>query len=172
MTKKSFPERAWEAFADHQAFEPTDTRFTITTTRFDATVTADEIDESRLRYTVTVRTPMLSTAAEEAVGPAVEKGWFETLERRIEGAGGAIRRDIELEDTSLTREDGDAVVTMIFEWLDEADAPSISKSLAEYVEGTYVAGVVPGYEYGEPVAGLLSRASHDDGDGPGGIPPL
>ena len=39
-----------------------------------------------------------------------------------------------------------------------ARAVEDAAALVEYVEGTYVQGVIPGYEYGDPVAGLLDRA--------------
>jgi len=44
----------------------------------------------------------------------------------------------------------------------------------DYVEGTYVQGVIPGYEYGEPVAGLLDRAQQnaDSDDATRGGTPL
>jgi ATP phosphoribosyltransferase len=37
-------------------------------------------------------------------------------------------------------------------------AADIAKAFVEYVEGTYVEGVIPGYEYADPVAGLRQRA--------------
>lgn len=172
----ALPEQAERAFQRHEAFEPADGGFSVTTTAFDAAVTVAETDDSTLRYTVTVRTPLLSTVAEEEVGHAVEAGWFETFECRLEDAAGVTRRDVELAEYALHREGGEAVATLIFEWADTDRAPDVAKSLVEYVEGTYVASIVSGYEYGEPVRGLLSQASHggdgESGSDLGGVPPL
>ncbi|HET7324617.1 MAG TPA: DUF5813 family protein, partial [Halococcus sp.] len=52
-------------------------------------------------------------------------------------------------------------------------AAEAAKALIEYVEGTYVEGIVPGYSYLPPVADLLSRArQHGEGEGESGAMPL
>ena len=38
--------------------------------------------------------------------------------------------------------------------------------MIDFVEGTYVQGVIPGYEYTEPVSDLLSAARQQGGGGP------
>ena len=151
------PDRFVRAFEAHDAFERAGSEaFGLTTTRLDARVTAAETDDWELRYTLTVRAPMLSTAVVgEAVGPAVEDGWFDTYELRLEDATGAVRHGFE------------------FEWGNADRAPDIAKAIAEYAEGTYVEGVVPGYEYGPPVSDLLSSARQsDEGEGSSGPMPL
>lgn len=170
------PERATRAFETHEAFERAAERaaggFALTTTDFESRVTAAETDEWALRYTVTVRVPMLSSAVEGTVGPAVEDGWFETFELRLEDALEATRHDVTLESYAVAREDGDAVATFVFEWGNADRAPDVAKAVVEYVEGTYVQGVVPGYDYRDPVAGLLARArqSGDENDTGGPMP--
>jgi len=169
------PDRFVRAFEAHEAFERADDGgFGLTTTRFGASVTANETDEWALRYTVTVRAPMLSTAVVgEAVGPAVEDGWFDTYALRLEDAAGAVRHDVDLAAYEVTERDGDAVATFEFEWGNADQAPAIARAIAEYAEGTYVEGVVPGYEYGPPVSDLLSSARQGGEDeGSSGPMPL
>ncbi|WP_255195150.1 DUF5813 family protein [Halorarius litoreus] len=164
----SLPERAERAFDAHEAFERDGDEFELTTTAFDGRATASETDDWALRYTVTIRAPMLSTATEEPVGPAVEDGWFDTYALRLEDAPGAIRDSIELADLDVFEEEGDAVAVFVFEWGNADRAPAIAKALVEYAEGTYMEGIVPGYSYTEPVASMLSQASQ--GEGRGGTP--
>ncbi len=166
------PERAVRAFEAHDAFERDGTYFAVTTTKFDSRVTAAETDGWEIAYTLEVRAPMLSSAAEGSVGPAVEDGWFETYELRLEDASMAVRGDLDFEDQRVIEEAGDAVAVFEFEFGNADRVPGIAKSIAEYVEGTYLEGIVPGYEYGPPVSELLSRARQSDSEGDRGPMPL
>lgn len=169
------PDRFVRAFEAHEAFERAGSEsFHLTTTRLGARVTATETADWALRYTVTVRAPMLSRAVVgETVGPAVEDGWFDTYRLRLEDAAGAVRHDVDLVEYRVEERDGEAVAAFEFEWGNADQAPAIAKAVAEYAEGTYVEGVVPGYEYGPPVSDLLSSARHDDdGEGSSGPMPL
>jgi len=161
------PERVAETFGDHDAFERDDEEFVVTTTRFDGRVTASDTDDWAIEYGLTVRTPMLSTAVEgEAVGPAVEDGWFDTFERRLRDAPKSTRADVTLDSFSLVEDDGEAVATFTFEYGNSDRAPAVVKAFAEYVEGTYVEGVVLGYDYRGVVAEMLEAASsHDERSG-------
>ena len=60
--------------------------------------------------------------------------------------------EAELRDLDATRAAADAVATV------------------EYVEGTYVEGIIPGYEYTEPVTVLVQRAADAAGGNKGGTP--
>ncbi|WP_255148794.1 DUF5813 family protein [Halorarius halobius] len=158
----NLPESAERAFDSHDAFERAGDEFALTTTAFDGTVTASETDDWAHRYVLTVRAPMLSAAVEGDVGPAVEDGWFDTFSLRLEDAPGAVRDDVELAELDVHELDGDAVAVFEFEWGNADRAPAIAKALAEYVEGTYMEGIVPGYDYTEPVASMLSQASQGE----------
>jgi hypothetical protein len=172
MTDEELPERAVRAFEAHEAFERDGEWFELTTTTFDGRVTAEGTDGWELVYTLEVRAPMLSTAAEGAVGPAVEDGWFETYELRLEDTDMAVRQDVAFDEQRVVEEAGDAVAVFVFEWGNADHAPGMAKAMAEYVEGTYMEGIVPGYEYGPPVSELLSRARQSEGDGDHGPMPL
>lgn len=165
------PDRAVRAFEGHEAFERDDAWFVVTTTKFDARATATETDEWALSYILEVRAPMLSTATSGPVGPAVEDGWFETYELRLEDATMAVREDIEFDEQRVIEEAGDAVAVFEFEWGNADRVPDVAKAIAEYAEGTYMEGIVPGYDYQPPVSELLTRARGSD-DGEGGPMPL
>jgi hypothetical protein len=165
------PDRAVRAFDAHEAFDRDGEWFVVSTTTFDGRVTAEATDEWALGYTLEVRAPMLSTVTEDDVGPAVEAGWFDTYERRLEDAPKAVRHDLELDEQRVFEEAGDAVAVFGFEWGNADQVPDIAKAVAEYTEGTYVEGVVPGYQYGSPVSELLSQARHD-GEGSSGPMPM
>ena len=167
---EELPDRAVRAFEGHEAFERDGRWFDVTTTRFGGRVTAEETDEWDIAYTLEVRAPMLSTATEGQVGRAVEDGWFDTYELRLEDAGMAVRQDVEFDDRRLVQEAGDAVAVFEFEWGNADHVPDMAKAMTEYVEGTYMEGIVPGYEYLPPVSELLSRARSGEGGGSGPMP--
>jgi len=156
---------AREAFEDHDAYRADDGEYVLETTAFDGRVTAERADADwASRYALVVRAPALQSAVEETVGPNLREGWFETYELRLEDAPGAVRDRVDLEELDVREEGGDAVAEFVFESGNADRAPGIAKAIAEYVEGTYVEGVVPGFTYREPVAGLLSRAKQSGGD--------
>ena len=159
------PERATRAFERHDAFEPRGDGYGVTTTHFESRVVAAETDDRAVEYTVTVRAPMLRNAvADDAVGPAVEKGWFDTYRLRLEDATMATRADVDLDEYDVTEERGEAVARFVFRYGNADHAPDVVKAVAEFVEGTYVEGVVPGYEYRGTVAELLGEARQSGGD--------
>jgi hypothetical protein len=167
---ETVPDRAVRTFESHDAFERAGRWFEVTTTRFDGRVTAAETDGWALAYTLEVRAPMLSSAIEGSVGSAVEDGWFETYELRLEDAGMALRQSLEFDDQRVFEEAGDAVAVFEFEWENSDQVPDMAKAITEYVEGTYLEGIVPGYEYQPPVSELLARARADDSGGSGPMP--
>ncbi|WP_254821004.1 DUF5813 family protein [Haloglomus halophilum] len=167
------PAAATRAFDAHDAYERAagGPAFVLTTTKFDATVTArdDGEPEWALTYELEVRAPMLSTATADEVGSTVEAGWFDTLALRLEDAPGAVRDSVDI-TLDVTEEAGDAVATYRFESGDPDRAAAIAKAFAEYVEGTYMEGVVPGYDYQPPVSEMLASARGTGGDEGSGDP--
>lgn len=166
------PDRAVRAFEAHDAFERDGEWFEVMTTKFEGRVTATETDEWALVYTVEVRAPMLSAATSGPVGSAVEDGWFETYELRLEDATMAVREDLEFDEQRVVEEAGDAVAVFEFEWGNADRVPDMVKAITEYTEGTYMEGIVPGYDYQPPVSELLSRARRSDSTGESGPMPL
>ena len=163
------PESVERAFDYHDAFERDGDGYLVTTTAFEGRVTAVDGPDYFSAYTVTVRVPTLDGATADDVGDAVEDGWFETLERRLEDAPKATRADVELETFDVERDGEDVYVTFGFEWGNADKAADIAKTFVEYVEGTYVEGIVPGYDYVGAVSNLVENASQEGGGG-GGTP--
>jgi hypothetical protein len=150
--------------SDHEAFEPSAAGFRLSTIVFDATVTVDG-DTDDVQYTVSVDAPSIASATEDEVGPTVRTDWFETFERRLADAPNATRKPVELDAFSV--EDGGETVTVKYQftWSDPTGGVEIAKTFAEFVEGTYVEGIIPGYEYVPPVSDLLSDASQGGNSG-------
>jgi len=169
----STPEEGEAAFERHEAFESAPEGYRLTTTAFEALATAGPAEaEWALTYTVMVRVPSLGAAAEETVGPAVIEGWLDTLERRLADAPKAIRASVDLDTFAVETDDETVVITYAFTFGDPDRAVGIVKTFVEYVEGTYVEGIVPGYDYGPPVEGLLDAAESGGAQSERGGTPL
>jgi hypothetical protein len=82
----------------------------------------------------------------------------------------ATRADLTLDDLAVDRRGLEVRVTFEFTWPDADRAVAIAKTLVEYVEGTYVEGIVPGYSYEPPVADLISQAETGGDAERGGTP--
>jgi hypothetical protein len=53
---------------------------------------------------------------------------------------------------------GAVIVEFAFTDIDERRGVDDAAAIINYVEGTYVQGIIPGYDYVDPVAGLVDRA--------------
>lgn len=167
---EAVPDRVRRAFRDHGSFERVDeATFESTTTPFEGVVAVSPASEGRARYDVTVRVPMLGEATEGDVADVVEEGWFETFERRIESISGVTAGEQDLSPT-VERRGREAVVEASFEEINERRGVDDAAAVVDYVEGTFVQGIIPGYDYADPVAGLISRAREAAGGGSGEPP--
>ncbi|MFW6382563.1 MAG: DUF5813 family protein [Haloferacaceae archaeon] len=168
------PDRISRAFADHDSFEPAPVpgRYRHVGTSFDAVVDVSTDGETVL-LDVRVRVPMLDEVASERVADVIEDGWYETFERRavdVDGvtklereASPSVRRSVDEEGTRV------AVVEVTIEDSVPRRGVEDAGAIVDYLEGTYVLGVVPGYEYGEPVSELISRARAAGSSGNGSL---
>lgn len=181
----SLPDPVARELESHDAFESADDpdadSYQLTTTVFDATVTADDAEGNRDgQFTVIVTLPTLDAAvAGETVAPVVEDGWFETLERRLEDVFTVAHTSTHEEPVV---ECGADEVTVTLEYLawDAAEGVDDAKALIEFVEGTFAQGIIPGYEYRGAAATLLENAQNrgqhaaeggpENGGGSGGMP--
>lgn len=152
------PDAVADAFDGHEAFELADGEYAVTTAAFDGTVSATT-GEDGFTFEVTVSVPAIEAATADDVGPAVATDWLLTFKRRLEDAPKATRSDVELAEFDVTAEQGTVEVIYGFEWESPHRGATIAKTLVEYVEGTYVEGIIPGYEYVPPVSDLLASAS-------------
>ncbi len=152
-------ERARQALSRHDGFdtdtEPTayqQTPFTVTTTVGETTV----IVEAGL--------PTLDAVVTDTdVGAAVADGWYETLALRLADVAPATKWDAADIETSVERTNKRVRAVYQFPLRYPRRVGEDIAAIAQFVEGTYLQGVIPGYEYDDPVAGLLARASDQAG---------
>ena len=150
-------DRVTRAVDDHRAFEPTsELRFRSTTTTFDGVVDATETDDGA-SFAVTVTVPMLGAVTDDDLAPIVEDGWYETFERRVTDLGAIFRIERELTPT-VSHGENEATLTATLTDRNIDRGVNDSAALIDFVEGTYVQGIIPGYTYTDPVAGLLKQA--------------
>lgn len=148
---------------DHAAFEPETISddhalFAGTTTPFDATVRISSGD-AQVSFLVSIRAPTLNAVVRgEEVAPVVQEGWLKTFERRVVDINGVTKGDIDPPDVSLDEASETVEVEARFATDRYAVGIADAKAIIDYVEGTYVQGIIPGYEYREPAAQLLNRA--------------
>lgn len=165
------PQTVERAFERADAFESTPEGFRATTTAFEGRVTVADATDDEVVYALTVRAPTLDAATTDEIGEAVHDGWFETLELRLADAPKATRSAVELDEYGVELRGDEVVVHYRFAMADPVGAAAVAKTFVEYVEGTYVEGVVPGYDYEPPVADLVARAyTASDEGGAGGTP--
>lgn len=99
--------------------------------------------------------PMLDAVVEdETVAPVVEDGWFETFERRVEDVTRVLDADVQLPKVSR---DGD-IIRVETRLVTEASGPDDAIAIVNYVEGTWVEGIIPGYDYDDRVQSIRTRA--------------
>lgn len=166
------PDDVADVFDARETFVPSGSGYVVETTSFEGHVTATDGEKWRTDYEVTVRAPTLQAATADEVGPAVREGWFETLERRLEDAPKATRVAVDLDEYTVEEADEEVVVTYRFSLGGEGEAADVAKTFVEYVEGTYVEGIIPGYNYVGVVADLMSAASTGGSEGSRGGTPL
>ena len=159
---------AARALATHGSFERDGDAFVATSTPFDATVTLAAADGA-VRYDVAVVLPTLdAVVADETVADVVADGWYETLERRLEDVDGALRASAGAPAVERDEAAGEVTVRAAFRSTRPDHGADDAAALVGYIEGTYLEGVIPGYAYREPVAGLLERARERSGAATGG----
>ncbi|OYR95822.1 hypothetical protein DJ71_01470 [Halorubrum sp. E3] len=159
------PDRVRRAFADHGSFERAGDGWVSTTTAFDGRVRAEPAEDGRVEFTVAVRVPTLSAVTADEVADVVEDGWADTFERRAVDGGGVTRKRREF-DPVVEREGDEIAVIYELADINERRGVDDAGALIDFVEGTYVQGVIPGYEYTAPVSDLLSAARQQGGGGP------
>jgi hypothetical protein len=169
MSGSDAVERARRAADSHESLEPRDDdRYAVATTVFDADVEVGSAD-GYATFSVAVRVPMLDAVTADRVAPVVEDGWFDTFALRLEDVDGVLRGSDDV-GVEVERTGEEAVVRVELSDLDAKRAADDAVAVVEYVEGTYVEGVIPGYEYTEPVTDLIQQAADAAGGSRGGTP--
>jgi len=163
-------ERTDRAVALHDSIESDgdDDVYAVTTTVFDGDISIETADGAAI-FSVVITVPMIDSVVDGHVAPPVQKGWVDTFGRRMADAESATRGHETL-DIKTTRKDDTAVVETTFTDIDPSRGVDDAVSLVEFAEGTYVEGVIPGYDYTDPVTQLIQRASDAAGGKKGGTP--
>ena len=147
------------AFRQHPQFEQTGVgEYRTLENQFPGELTVIDSDGSAAReYRLTITTPTLDAVVEgETVAEVVADGWFETLERRLGDANDVAETDA---TPPIVERDGEEVViTVEFPDADPERVADDAVAVVEFVEGTWVQGIIPGYDYGEPAASLREQA--------------
>jgi len=157
---------AERALAKQAGFERADGSFHASSTPFDATITL-ESTESAVRYELEMELPTLdAVVADQTVADVVLDGWFDTLERRLQDLDGALRAEAAAPQVVLDEATDVVNVLAAFESARPAHGAEDAAALVGFVEGTYMEGLIPGYTYREPVAGLLEQARERSGATP------
>ena len=133
-----------------ESFEAANGAYRVTTAKFEARV-HPEAD----RWTVTVEVPTIEAAVDGEVGDAVAAGWFETLERRLDGVTGVTRTD-EVATPEVKRAGDQVVIETSF--APGGDPASEALAIVNYIDGTWFQGLIPGYDYVESVAAMRQDA--------------
>lgn len=157
MTDDALP--ATNSLASDDRFEQIgEDEFTATKTPFEAAVHLES--DGDLIYRVVSRVPMLDSVVEgETVADVVREGWYETFERRLADAHKVT--DVETTPPEIRQEGETVVVESTFRDADPRRAPEEAQALIDYVVGTWMEGVIPGYEYTEEVQALRDRAAQN-----------
>ena len=140
------------ALRAHDRFQETEPDvFELRSLSFDGWVRVGE-DEIVLVQEV----PTLDATVEgETVAPVVEDGWYETFERRLEDATKVTTGDVA--EPVVTR-DGETIRIETRIAVGPSAAPDEAVAIASYVEGTWVEGIIPGYDYDDRVQSIRNRA--------------
>lgn len=103
--------------------------------------------------------PTIDTAViGETVAPVVAEGWFKTFERRVGDVSTAISGPV----GEPRVEEGDGTVHVRIEIGGNSHGGSnlaeTARHAANYVESTWVEGIIPGYDYESRVQAIRDRA--------------
>lgn len=157
------PDRVRRAFRDHNAFEEIESgRYESVVTAFEGVVDVRPGEGGHTEFHITVRVPMLDDVTEDHVADVVEEGWYETFALRVEDIGGVTAAEHDL-DPDVDREGANAIVRVSFTDINERRGVDDASAVVDYVEGTYVQGIIPGYEYTSPVTSLIDAARQSGG---------
>jgi hypothetical protein len=116
-----------------------------------------QLTVSKGKVVLTLTVPTLDAAVEnETVAPVVEEGWEETFERRLKDVTNLV--STLTEEPKVTNVKESLRVTMSFQRESSTLTESV-RNAANYVEGTWIEGIIPGYEYEDRVQAIRERAS-------------
>lgn len=138
------------------AFERTDAGFSVDTATFDARVVAGAESVS-----VTVILPTIDAVVEgESVADVVADGWYETLVRRLDGVTAVSQATVA--DPVIDRLAEEIVVEVDVDPRPGHVAADVL-AVVNFIEGTWVGGIIPGYDYVDRIQALRTAAAQQGG---------
>lgn len=160
MTDESL-DAAERAFIDHADFESVGNgAFLAERTPFVGEVHLAE-DDGDVSYRVVARVPILDeVVVGETVADVIQDGWHETLERRLADAHKVTNASASPPD--VAQEEGTVLVEVTFRDADSQRAPTEAQAILDFILGTWMQGIIPGYEYTENVQALRDRAAQNN----------
>ena len=145
---------ATRSLAGHDDLRETEAGYRYDQTPF--TVVAS-VEEAAVVIRITV--PSLTAVVVDQVGDAVASGWYDSFRRRV----GDVDRALTVDETAVVTETEHTGETVTVTYRRSLTAPDRAgadvAAAAQFVEGTYLQGVIPGYEYTDPVRSMLQQAS-------------
>jgi len=144
------------ALAAADAFEAVDTGYAVASATFEAVAVP-----GAETVTVTVELPTIdAVVVGETVADVVVDGWYETLVRRLDGVTTVTPASVAA--PSIERlADRVVVEVAVTPRADHVAADVLA--VVNFVEGTWVGGIIPGYDYVESVQALRTRAAETGG---------
>lgn len=145
-----------EALEAGHEFEAVETGYRLRSATFDATAVPGAETVS-----VTVEVPTLDAVVEgETVADVVLEGWYETFVKRLDGVSSVSPADV-----------GDPAVESFPETIVvEVEVTPRSgfvvddvQAVINFIEGTWVGGIIPGYDYVDEIQALRTRAARKGG---------
>lgn len=124
--------------------------FAVDALDFEAAVTVGEETVSLVQQLPTLE----ATVVGEPVAPVVEEGWEETFERRVEDVTGVV------DPVSGPQVETDGETVRVEMELGDGEKPVAEavRHAVDFVESTWVEGIIPGYDYDEQVERIRNRA--------------
>ncbi len=135
--------------------------FSLEVTVFTISVEPSSVD-GQPAFDLRVLVPPLGMVTEEPIPSVVEDEWFRTFELRLADIAGATRGHHSL---AVHTERGPAMIAVDITVADQNLDRALDDitAVAEYIEGTYVEGLIPGYSYTDVARTLRERATDPSG---------
>ncbi|MFB6104798.1 MAG: DUF5813 family protein [Halobacteriaceae archaeon] len=143
------------ALAAAPSFEAVETGYAVSSATFEAVAVPGSET-----VTVTVEVPTIDAVVVGDVADVVVDGWYETLVRRLDGVTTATAATVAA--PTVERLSEQVVVGMEVTPRPDHVAEDVV-AVVNFVEGTWVGGIIPGYDYVDEIEGLRIQAAETGG---------
>ena len=141
------------ALEEHPTIDPIEGGYTVSNAVLDNEITIAYGD-----LVVHVRMPTIDEIVlNDDPSAIVVDGWFDAIARQLSDANGVVKGELTA-DASVTRGQTEVSVTYRLRGTDADGLAMDAKALVDFVIGMYLQSAIPGYEYDDPMRGLLGAA--------------